>query len=60
MKTPIDLNGFIQIAIVVKDIEKAAKEWSDLFNVPMPEIQVKEPGPIPDLSYRGKPGAYGR
>ena len=30
MKTPIDFNGFIQVAIIVRDIEKAAKEWVNL------------------------------
>jgi hypothetical protein len=61
MKTPVDFNNFIQVAIVVKDIEKAAKAWCEFFNVPMPEIRVQEPGqPMPNLTYRGKPAAYGR
>ncbi len=38
MKTPINKDGFIQINIVVKDIEKAAKKWADLLGIPMPEI----------------------
>ena len=59
MKTPIDFNGFIQVAIIVKDIEKAAKMWCDLFNVPMPEIKVQERGPREGTTYRGKPGNYG-
>ena len=60
MKTPVDIDGFIQVMVVVKDIEKAAKAWCDIFNVPMPEIRVQEPGPNPNVTYRGKPATYGR
>ena len=60
MKTSVDPNGFIQIGIIVKDIEKAAKAWSDIFGVPMPEIRVQEPGPNPNVTYRGKSAMYGR
>ena len=61
MKNNIDLKDFIQIAIIVPDVEKAAKEWSELLNVPMPEIieQKKPDGPIPNLSYRGRETSYG-
>jgi hypothetical protein len=59
MNTPIDFNGFIQVAIIVKDIEKAAKEWCELFDAPMPEIQIQEPGPREGVTYRGKPANYG-
>jgi hypothetical protein len=59
MKNPVDFNGFIQIAIIVKDIEKAAKAWCDIFNVPMPEIRVQEPGKREGTVYRGKDAEYG-
>ncbi|GHV47156.1 hypothetical protein AGMMS49546_36480 [Spirochaetia bacterium] len=59
MKNPIDLKGFIQIAIVVKDIEKSAKAWADLFNIPVPEIQVQEQAPA-GLMTRGKQAAFKR
>ena len=59
MKNTIDLNGFIQIALVVKDVEKAAKEWADLFNVPMPEILDHSNRSNPDVTYRGKVADYG-
>jgi hypothetical protein len=59
MKTPINANGFIQVAIIVRDIEKAAKEWCDLFDLPMPQIRVQEPGPRDGTTYRGQPGNYG-
>jgi hypothetical protein len=59
MKNAIDLNGFIQVALVVTDIEKAARAWADLFNLPMPEIRVDQPSHNPDLTYRGKEAFYG-
>lgn len=36
MQNQIDMKGFIQIALVVDDIEKAAKKWAELFGVPVP------------------------
>lgn len=61
MKNPLDLNGFIQIAIIVEDIDQARKEWAELLNVPVPAIveQPKPQGPIPGLAYRGKEASYG-
>jgi hypothetical protein len=59
MKNPVDFKGFIQIAIVVKDIEKSAKAWADFFNVPVPEIQVQEKAPE-GLLNRGKQADFKR
>ena len=61
MKHPLDLNGFIQIAIIVEDIEAARREWAELLGVPVPEIieQPKPDGPIPNLTYRGAEASYG-
>lgn len=59
MKNNIGFDGFIQIAIVVKDIEKAAAAWANLFNIPVPEIRWNPPAHNPDLTYRGKPAYYG-
>ncbi|MCL2832177.1 MAG: VOC family protein [Treponema sp.] len=60
MENPVDFNGFIQIAIIVKDIEAAAKAWSKFFNVPMPEIKgSKEKTERPGVTYRGKDANYG-
>ena len=61
MENPLDLNGFIQIAIIVEDIEAAAREWSQLLNVPMPEItyfQTVETA-SPDVMYYGKNYKFG-
>jgi hypothetical protein len=59
VENAIDLTGFIQVALVVRDIEKAAKKWAELFNVPVPKIAVSEPKPDPHVSYRGKQACYG-
>ncbi|MDY6342536.1 MAG: VOC family protein, partial [Lachnospiraceae bacterium] len=59
-KSLLDLKNFIQIAIIVPDIEAAAKEWSTLLGVPMPEIvvQPKPENPSESLTYRGTPASY--
>ncbi len=59
MKTPISFHGFIQIGIVVEDIEAALEAWCDLFEVPRPEIHVSQPAPNPDECYRGAVANYG-
>jgi hypothetical protein len=59
MKNSIDFKGFIQVAIIVRDIEKAAKAWADFFNVPVPEIRTADAGAGDDVTYRGKKAAYG-
>jgi hypothetical protein len=58
MENSVDFKGFIQIALVVKDIEKAAKTWADFFNVPVPQIAIHEGKGNADLSYRGEPAVY--
>ena len=57
----MNLNGFIQIAIIVEDIDRARKEWAELLDVPVPAIveQPKPQGSIPGLTYRGKEASYG-
>lgn len=59
MKNPIALSGFIQVAIIVEDIQRAASEWAELFGVDVPEIRVQEPVLNEDISYRGQPACYG-
>ncbi|AEF81495.1 glyoxalase family protein [Leadbettera azotonutricia ZAS-9] len=59
MKNHIDFKDFLQIAIIVKDIEKAAKVWADILHVPVPEIRIDKPSENPDLTYRGKKAFYG-
>ncbi len=61
MENPVDLSRFIQIAIIVEDIEAAAREWSQILNVPMPEIKVHQTVDTtdPNLMYYGKNYKYG-
>jgi len=59
VQNPIPLTGFIQIAIVVADIESAVDAWCNLFNAPRPEIRVTDAAPNPDETYRGEVAAYG-
>jgi len=59
MENNISLDGFIQIAIVVEDIQKAAATWANFFHIPVPEIRNNPPSINPDLTYRGKPAYYG-
>jgi hypothetical protein len=58
MENKVDFKGFIQIALVVKDIEQAAKTWADFFGVPVPQIAIHEGKGNADLTYRGKPAVY--
>lgn len=55
MKNAIDPKGFIQINIVVADIEKAAQKWADLLNIPVPEIRLNHLEGNEDYKYRAKP-----
>jgi methylmalonyl-CoA/ethylmalonyl-CoA epimerase len=59
VKNPISLTGFIQIAIVVEDIEAAIDAWCELFDVPRPEVRVTEAVANPNEVYRGEVAAYG-
>ena len=59
MENPLDFKGFIQVCIVVADIEKAAKDWAELFNIPVPKIMDDPVREKPGLTYRGKQACYG-
>lgn len=59
MQNKIPLNGFIQIALVVDDMEKALDSWCTLFGVPRPEIRISAATPNPNETYRGQIACYG-
>ena len=59
MENQVNLGGFIQIALVVHDIEKACRKWAEIFGVPVPPIRVDQPSHNPNLTYRGKEAYYG-
>ncbi len=59
MENKVDVKGFIQVCIVVEDIEKALDYWTKLFNLERPEISISEPSRSEDLTYRGEIAEYG-
>ena len=59
MQNPIPLTGFIQIAVVVNDIERALDAWCELFDAPRPDVRVADATPNPGETYRGSTAAYG-
>ena len=59
MEHPIPLNGFIQVALVVEDMEAALDTWCALFQVERPPVRITPPEPNPNETYRGKTACYG-
>ena len=59
MENNISFDGVLQIALVVKDIQKTAETWAKFLNIPVPEIQNHAPSHNPELTYRGQPAYYG-
>ena len=55
MKTNIQKKGFIQINIVVKDIETAAEKWAEILGVEKPEVQRRRLEGGENYTYRGEP-----
>lgn len=51
------LNGkeVCQVGIVVPDIEKAVKKYTDLFGVTVPTVELTDPYDIAHTFYKGKP-----
>jgi len=44
-----------QVAIVVHDIEEAARRYSEIFGLPVPNIITTEPGGQANMTFRGQP-----
>jgi catechol 2,3-dioxygenase-like lactoylglutathione lyase family enzyme len=44
-----------QVAVVVKDIEKAAKAYAEVFNLPVPQVRETETEEKTNIRYKGKP-----
>lgn len=53
-KPTIDFKNLIQIAFVVKDIEKVAKAWSEVFGIEMPKIDYISKPEDCQIYYRGE------
>jgi catechol 2,3-dioxygenase-like lactoylglutathione lyase family enzyme len=44
-----------QVALVVKNIEAAAKAWAEVLGVPVPEARLTDPASQAHTRYRGRP-----
>lgn len=44
-----------QVALVVRDIESAARKWADVLSMPVPEIIVTAPGLEVEQTFQGAP-----
>ena len=53
MGKSIDRNGFIQINIIVSDIEAAAEKWAQVLGVEKPEIRLMRLEGGENYTYRG-------
>ena len=51
---PIEPRKICQVAIVVRDIEKTARAWCEIFGVPMPRIFSIPPVEEAHTKFRGK------
>ncbi|HZO87523.1 MAG TPA: VOC family protein [Chthonomonadaceae bacterium] len=54
-ETHLGSTTLAQVAIVVHDIEEAAKRYADIFGLPVPKIIVTQPGQEVHQTYRGQP-----
>lgn len=59
MRNPIPLNGFMQIVIVVDNIETSLDSWCELFGIRRPELIIRKAEPNPYETYRGEPAFFG-
>lgn len=55
MQPPVNEKGFIQINIIVKDIEAAAAHWAALLGIETPKIRLNHLEGGPNYKYRGQP-----
>jgi len=54
-KQPLETSKVAQIGIIVKDIEKTAKDYADFLGLPMPAISQTAGFEESQAMYRGKP-----
>ena len=55
MSKNVNKNGFIQINIIVRDIETAAEKWAQVLGVEKPEIRLTHLEGGQNYTYRGNP-----
>lgn len=54
-KPTLGTDRVMQIGLVVGDIERAARAWSTILGLPMPEIRTTDPGEVARTEYKGQP-----
>lgn len=54
-KQVLDTNVICQIGIVVRDIERTAKAYADIFGMDMPQIRITDTVEITHINFRGAP-----
>jgi len=54
-KSTLGSHVITQVAIVVRDIEKKARAFADIFGLEMPEIRLTAPAEETHILYRGEP-----
>ena len=55
MKQPLETTAVTQVAIIVEDIQKSAKDFAEFLGVAVPEIRRLAPFEVSQTQYRGKP-----
>ena len=55
MSVTVNRNGFIQINIIVSDIEAAAEKWAQVLGIEKPEIRPMRLEGGENYTYRGEP-----
>jgi catechol 2,3-dioxygenase-like lactoylglutathione lyase family enzyme len=45
----------VQVGIIVRDIERTAKAWADVLDLPVPEVEITDGVEIAHTEYQGQP-----
>jgi methylmalonyl-CoA/ethylmalonyl-CoA epimerase len=53
--TPLGTNTFVQVGLVVRDIEAAAKAWAELLGLPVPPVSVTDLVDVAHTEYQQQP-----
>ena len=54
-EAPLGTDRITQVGIIVRDIEAAARAWSEMLGLPMPEIEMTDPVEVTQAEYLGEP-----
>lgn len=53
----LDYNQVVQIGLIVKDVARSAREYADVFGIPLPEIVSIADDAFADTNYHGQPSS---